>query len=215
MSQRSYQQICGVSRALDLLGERWTLLIIRELLLGPKRFGALKDALPGVSANLLSTRMRSLVDAGVVEHVRLPAPASVAAYGLTERGEALRPTMDSLSVWGFDLLDPEREYEQGWTVRPSWLANTLAVAADPGSLDRVGSKIFNFDIDGDRFVIRSDGTRAHVRHGASDDPDGELATDLPSFFRFTQGEGVPDDPAIANLFTALSPPPNRLTKDAT
>lgn len=203
MPQRSYQQICGVARALDLLGERWTLLIVRELLLGPKRFGALKDALPGISSNLLSTRMRSLINADIVEHVRLPAPASVAAYALTERGEELRPTMDSLAVWGFGFVDPEREFELGWMTRPSWLANTLAVATRPESIRALGSKVVNFDVDGDRFVFRSDGDRAQVRHGSADDADGRLQTDMETFFRMTQGEGGPDDPVAAAVIEAL------------
>ena len=84
MTQRSYKQICGLAQGLDLIGERWTLLIIRELLLGPKRFGTLKDALPGISANLLSARLHSLADAGVVRSVSLPAPSSgISAYELT------------------------------------------------------------------------------------------------------------------------------------
>jgi DNA-binding HxlR family transcriptional regulator len=204
MAQRSYRQICGVAQALDLLGERWTLLVIRELMLGPKRFGALKDALPGLSANLLSARIKSLVDAGVVERLRLPAPASVSAYGLTERGEELRPTMDALATWGFDLVEPEGQSARGWISRPSWLASTLATAAEPGSFESVGAKTVNFDIDGDRFVLRSHGDRAEVRHGAADDADGALATDMKTFFAMTQGEESPDDPAAAAVLDALA-----------
>ncbi len=204
MAQRSYQQICGVAQALDLLGERWTLLVIRELLLGPKRFGALKDTLPGISANLLSARLKALTGAGLVEHVQLPAPASVAAYALTERGEGLRPTMEALSVWGFDLVEPEEQHAQGWMSRPSWLASTLATAAEAGSFERVGTRAVNFDIDGDRFVIRSDGHRAEVRHGAVEDPDGELSTDMDTFFAMTQGDGSPDDPVAAGVLAALT-----------
>jgi len=201
MAHRTYGQICGVAQALDLLGERWTLLVIRELLLGPKRFGALKDALPGISTNLLSARMKALTEAGIVEHVQLPAPASVSAYALTERGEALRPTMDALAVWGFDLVEPEEQVAEGWMSRPSWLASTLAASASPGSL---GDRVVNFDIEGDRFVVRSDADGLRVRHGAAEDPDGELSTDMRSFFEMTQGDGSPEDPVAAEVLEALA-----------
>ncbi len=78
---RNYGQVCGVARSLDLLGERWTLLVIRELLLGPKRFGALEDALPGIGPNLLSARLSTLIDEGLVERSMLGPPASAAATG--------------------------------------------------------------------------------------------------------------------------------------
>src|SRR6478752_477301 len=104
MSRRSYSQVCGVARALDLLGERWTLLIVRELLLGPKRFGALEEALPGIGPNLLSARLASLSEAGLIERVELPPPASVSAYALTERGEGLREPVEAMAVWGFGLV---------------------------------------------------------------------------------------------------------------
>ena len=201
MAHRSYQQICGVAQALDLLGERWTLLVIRELMLGPKRFGALKEALPGISTNLLSARMKALTEAGIVEHIQLPAPASVAAYALTERGEALRPTMDALSVWGFELVEPEEQIAQGWMARASLLASTLAASASPGSL---GERVVNFDIEGDRFAIRSEDGGLRVRHGAAENPDGELSTDLQTFFEMTQGDGSPEDPVAAEILEVLT-----------
>ncbi len=204
MSKRSYRQICGVAKALDLLGERWTLLVVRELLLGPKRFGALRDALPGLSANLLSARLRSLIEAGVVDRVELPAPASVEAYALTERGEELRPMMESLALWGYELLEPEAEYEQGWEVRPSWLTSTLAAGAEPGALEDLDGRSFNFAVDGDRFSVRvSDGV-ARVRHGELADPDAELATDLRSYVELATGDAEVEDPLLAPLFAALA-----------
>jgi DNA-binding HxlR family transcriptional regulator len=118
MATRSYNQICGLAQSLDLLGERWTLLIVRELLLGPKRFGALRDALPGINANLLSARLRSLTEAGIVEAVELPPPAEgVSAYALTERGEGLREPLMGLALWGMDLLEPAEQNRQGWASR--------------------------------------------------------------------------------------------------
>ena len=205
MTQRSYRQICGVAKALDLIGERWTLLIVRELLLGSKRFGALRKAMPGISANLLSARLRALTEAGVIKRIELPAPAAVEAYALTERGEGLRPVVDSLALWGYELLEPETEYEQGWEARPSWLTSTLAAAADPSALAGLDGRTFNFAVDGDLFTVRvSDGV-ARVRHGVLDDPDAALVTDLRSYVELATGETeAEDDELLASLFAVLA-----------
>ena len=121
MSRRTYGQVCGVARTLDVLGERWTLLIVRELLLGPKRFGALEAALPGIGPNLLSARLAALAEAGIVERAELPAPASVSAYALTQRGEGLREVVEAMAVWGFDLIEPERQIAAGiWPAARCW-----------------------------------------------------------------------------------------------
>ena len=204
MAQRSYRQICGVAKALDLIGERWTLLIVRELLLGPKRFGVLKDTLPGISANLLSARLKALTEAGIAERVELPAPASVEAYALTERGEELRPMMESLALWGFGLLDPETEYAQGWETRPSWLTSTLAAGAAPEDLAALDGRSFNFAVGDDRFTVRVADGVARVRHGAAEDADGELSTELRTYVETVSGERPADDPATAPLFAALA-----------
>ena len=204
MPERSYRQICGLAQALDLLGERWTLLVVRELMLGPKRFGSLRDALPGISTNLLSARLRSLVEAGIAERVELPAPASVSAYSLTERGEGLRPAMDALAVWGYELVEPDRQLEEGWATRPSWLAGTLAAAAGDRPPEALPDSVVNFDVDGDRFTIRSEAGHLRVRHGSLDGSDGEVHTDMRSFFAMTQGQEEPDDPAAGRLLEVLA-----------
>jgi DNA-binding HxlR family transcriptional regulator len=214
-THRSYRQTCGIARALDLLGERWTLLVVRELLLGPKRFGALQAALPGISTNLLSARLQSLVAAGVAEPVRLPPPAAVSAYALTERGEALRPAVEALAVWGFELLEPEAEREQGLLARGAWLASTLAAAAAseaaaaPEAADSPDGKPVraNFDVEGDRFNVRLVGGRAQVRHGVLDGADAELRCSLPDFYALARGQEKARDPALAAVFGALAAAP--------
>jgi DNA-binding HxlR family transcriptional regulator len=106
--KRSYGQVCPVARALDVLGERWTLLIVRELLLGPKRFKDLAQALPSIGANRLTERLRELEAHGVVAKRTLPPPGDVRAYVLTPYGERLRPVLLHLATWGADLpLAPE------------------------------------------------------------------------------------------------------------
>ena len=187
MTQRSYKQICGLAQGLDLIGERWTLLIIRELLFGPKRFGTLKDALPGISANLLSARLHSLADAGVVHSVSLPAPASgVSAYALTERGEGLREPIASLSLWGMELLDPENQLEDGYVARASLYAGTrMAAAQREGTLAELPHLVLDCEIDGDQFVIEADGEGSgSVRHGTAGEgeADGALRCDLHRWY---------------------------------
>jgi DNA-binding HxlR family transcriptional regulator len=98
--RRSYDDPCGVARALDVVGERWALLVVRELLLGPKRFGALSSGLPGMSQNVLSQRLRELQDAGIVRRRTFGPPASSHGYELTERGRELEPVLHALARWG-------------------------------------------------------------------------------------------------------------------
>jgi DNA-binding HxlR family transcriptional regulator len=98
--KRSYDDPCGVARALDVVGERWALLVVRELLLGPKRFGALSSGLPGMSQNVLSQRLRELQDAGIVRRRTFGPPASSHGYELTERGRELEPVLLALARWG-------------------------------------------------------------------------------------------------------------------
>jgi DNA-binding HxlR family transcriptional regulator len=103
--RRTYGQYCPIARSLDLLGERWTLLIVRDLLTGPQRFSDLLDHLPGMWANLLAPRLRDLEAAGIVERRELPPPAARTVYDLTARGRALAPVLYELARFGFMQLD--------------------------------------------------------------------------------------------------------------
>ncbi|MEU5906617.1 helix-turn-helix domain-containing protein [Micromonospora sp. NPDC047467] len=97
--QRGYRQACGVARGLDIVGERWSLLVVRELLLGPKRFTDLQQALPHASPNALSDRLRELADAGVLRRRQLPPPGNVRVYELTTWGRGLEPIVVALGTW--------------------------------------------------------------------------------------------------------------------
>jgi DNA-binding HxlR family transcriptional regulator len=103
---RSYNDLCPIARALDVVGERWALLVIRELLLGPQRFSDLRLALPGVSSNLLTDRLRELEVRGVVRRRVLPPPAGSSVYELTDRGLRLEPVLDALGAWGASESPP-------------------------------------------------------------------------------------------------------------
>jgi DNA-binding HxlR family transcriptional regulator len=97
---RRYDDRCGIARALDVVGDRWALLVVRELIFGPKRFVQLRSDLRGVSPNVLSQRLRDLEDAGIVRRATLEPPASAAVYDLTGRGRALEPVLLELGRWG-------------------------------------------------------------------------------------------------------------------
>src|SRR5215217_1939367 len=99
-TMRTYDDGCAAAHALDLVGERWALLVVRELLLGPKRFTDLRAGLPGVSPNVLAQRLRELESAGVVRQRKLPPPAASRIYELTEWGEELEPVIVRLGRWG-------------------------------------------------------------------------------------------------------------------
>ena len=122
MTQRSYRQICGVAKALDLIGERWTLLIVRELLAGPRRYTDLHADLPGVSTDVLATRLKELERDDLVTRRRLPPPGTATVYQLTERGQRLSAVLGALADWGVDALEGRRVTD---AIRAHWAALPL------------------------------------------------------------------------------------------
>src|SRR6476661_2228381 len=122
---RSYTQFCSLAKALDVVGERWTLLIVRELMLrGPSRYTDIRDGLPGIATNLLADRLRQLEGAGLVYREEAPPPVATTLFGLTPRGEQLRPALDALMEWGLPLMaDPT----PGDVFRTHWLAGPSGV----------------------------------------------------------------------------------------
>ena len=106
-TKRSYGDACGIARALDVVGERWALLVVRELLLGPQRFSDLRAGLPGASSNLVADRVRELTERGVVRRRRLAPPAGSWVYELTESGRELEPVVLALGAWGLRVPRPD------------------------------------------------------------------------------------------------------------
>lgn len=104
MATRSYGSYCGVARALEIVGERWALLLVRDLLVGPRRFTDLQRGLPRIPTNVLSTRLKELEQADVVRRRLLPRPGGAIVYELTDRGRALEPAVLALGRWGAPLL---------------------------------------------------------------------------------------------------------------
>src|SRR5258707_8149330 len=118
MSSLHYPQFCALARAAELIGERWTLLIIRELLLGPKRFGDLQEHLDGMSPTLLTARLAALIDSNVVRRITLPRPVNAQLYELTDIGREIQPAIRELIRWGGRFLFPP---VPGDAFEPDWV----------------------------------------------------------------------------------------------
>ena len=120
---RSYDEYCAIAKSLDVVGDRWTLLIVRELTLrGACRYTDLRNGLPGIASNLLAERLRELESAGVVAREDAPPPIATTLFRLTPRGEQLRPVLDELFRWGMPLMT---EQQRSDAVRSHWLAGAL------------------------------------------------------------------------------------------
>jgi DNA-binding HxlR family transcriptional regulator len=181
--------MCPLARSLDVLGERWTLLVIRELLLGPKRFKHLLVALPAIGSNRLSERLRGLEDAAIIRKSTLPAPAAVAVYELTAEGEGLRDPLIALGLWGLDLPVDDRIDPQ--TARAELIALCLAgTQTKPLDASRretfefhVGEEVFHFQLKHGRFLPRSGPSPT--------DPTLRVACDLQTFTELALRELTP------------------------
>jgi DNA-binding HxlR family transcriptional regulator len=166
---RNYDDPCGVARALDVVGERWTLLVVRELLFGPKRFSDLVRGLPGMSQNVLSQRLRELAGAGLVERRRLGPPVSGQVYELTERGSALRPVVVELARWGSRIPTSSRA-----DLSPDALVLALLTTFDPDGAEDVRVALV---LDDDRFVAEVVRGRLEIVRGEAGGADAEIRTD--------------------------------------
>ena len=142
MSKR-YDQYCPVAHALGLVGERWSLLIVRELLQGPKRYTDLASSLPGIGTNILAARLKELEGCGLVTKHRLEPPAASMVYELTPYGLELKSVMRSLALWGLRTIGPPTDEDD---FAPGWLYGALdtvfAPAAPAGSFEfRIGREV--------------------------------------------------------------------------
>lgn len=129
MAEFRYPQFCAMARAAEVVGERWTLLVLRELSWGPRRFSDLRQHLAGVSPSVLATRLERLAARGVVRRRQLEPPAASAVYELTESGRALGPALEALARWGARFLDAP---EPGDQLEPEWVGLGLRALARKG-----------------------------------------------------------------------------------
>ena len=165
---RSYGQRCPLARALDLIGERWTLLVVRELLLGPRRYTDLLDALPGVGTNILAGRLADLQAVELVSKRTLPPPTAVTVYKLTESGRALGPSIRTLSEWGEQHGLPATQTQ---AVRPAWI---LLSAARRGSKLETGRSC-ELRVGRDVFELTATDSELSVAAGSARSPDAVIA----------------------------------------
>lgn len=175
MMNKTYGQLCPIARSLDILGERWTLLVIRELLLGPKRFNELLAVLPAMGTNRLSERLKALTEHAVVRSTVPPVPA----YELTELGEQLRKPLLGLGVWGLQLPADERIDLRG--MRAELIALSLGGVSHPAA--SVGLQaIYEFHVDAEVFHIRVKDSDMAARSGSAGAlADMVLRCDLKTF----------------------------------
>jgi DNA-binding HxlR family transcriptional regulator len=186
VTRRSYNQYCGIARALDLIGERWGLLVVRELVLGPKRFTDLRHGLPGIATNVLSQRLRELEQDGVVARRRLPPPAASDVYELTEYGEELVPIMLALGRWGARTMGA-RSPEQ--TLRPEWLAVALQAYYQPRAAKGLSARI-RLDLGDAAFTVHLRRGRLDIVPGAFGPADLTIAADPDTLVGFLAGAPV-------------------------
>ncbi|WP_410596361.1 winged helix-turn-helix transcriptional regulator [Amycolatopsis sp. lyj-23] len=166
-TSRSYGDACTIARALDVVGERWALLVVRELLLGPQRFSDVRRALPGASSNLVTDRLRELENHGVVTRRKLPPPAASTVYELTEWGRELEPVVLALGAWGARVPRP----------RPASLSVTSVLLFLRGSARPRGTACYHVELDPRVWTVRTEPGRLTVEPGEPAAPDATIRTD--------------------------------------
>jgi len=210
-SARGYDDPCGIARALDVVGDRWALLVVRELIFGPKRFVQLRHGLRGVSPNVLSQRLRDLEAAGVVRRDVLGPPADVAVYELTERGRALEPALLQLARWG-----SRQPLTAPGELSVSALLLALQTVFDPAAAP---DATFALRIDGDWFRLTAAGGSIAIARGRAEHPAATLETDVATLRSVAFGREpvtaaerdgrltVSGDRRLAERFTRMFPVP--------
>lgn len=216
-SLRSYNDACGTAHALDLIGERWALLVIRELMLGPKRFSDLKSDLPGISANVLTQRLEGLEANGLVRRRRLPPPAAAQVYELSPWGYEAEPIIQSLGRWatrspGHDPTLP---------LSATSLMLSFRTMQSPKRLGDLCARV-GFRIDGEGFVAEIGDGIVHTRRGDPEEGEAVLTGSAPAIAAAVYG-GVPfevlaaagalrveGDQALARRFATFFPLPPKV-----
>src|SRR4051794_2454380 len=183
--RRKYDQGCGSAHALDLIGDRWALLVVRELVLGPKRFTDLRDGLPGIGPNVLSQRLKELEEVGVLRHRMLPPPAASAVYELTQWGSELDEILVQLGRWG--TRSPHLEL--GTETRPEWVVLGMRAIYDPEA-DPVPTT-YGLRFGDEAFWARADDGSLTVGRGDAPDPDAVLTSDAETVAKLMRGQLTP------------------------
>jgi DNA-binding HxlR family transcriptional regulator len=206
MASRSYDQFCGIARALDLVGGRWGLLIVRDLILGPKRFTDLRRGLPGIGTNVLAARLKELERDGVVARRMLPPPAASTVYELTEYGRAVEGPLLALGRWGA-LSMGARQPEQA--LRSEWFGVALKAFFRPEAAADLKAEI-ELRFDDGTLLARLDQGSLVVEPGSPNGADLVLETEVETLIGYLAGAGVPPaalapqgDPALLERLPAI------------
>jgi DNA-binding HxlR family transcriptional regulator len=196
MAAREYGQYSGITRAMELVGERWALLIVRDLLVGPRRYGDLAAGLPRIPSNILATRLKELQAAGVIRR----APRSrVIVYELTPYGRELEPVVLALGAWGFKTMgDPRAEQ----IITPDSMTMDLRTAFRPTVAAMLPATAYGARFDGADLLIRVDGPRLAVSRG--DGPVDLAFAAGPDIRRLISGELAADRAITTGVVTVLS-----------
>ena len=181
-ANRSYGEACPIATSLDVVGDRWALLVVRELLGGPKRYTDLAGALPGIGTNILASRLRDLESAGVVQKRRLPPPAAASVYELTPYGEELREPLYALGRWGARSLGPPTPKDN---LAPGWLVNAVRATCTGGC---VPENVYELRVNEEAVTARFEDDELVVEGGSSEDADIVIETDPATLFCIASGQ---------------------------
>jgi DNA-binding HxlR family transcriptional regulator len=187
--KRSYTQYCGIARALNIVGERWTLLLVRELLAGPKRFKDLLDGLDGISPNLLAQRLKELEADGLLRRAFLPPPAGVSVYELTAVGQGLESVLIALGRWGFQWLSEPHGTD---AFNPAWLALALKILFEPARARDI-HETYEFRVDGQSVHAVIDDGRIETQQGSARNAACVFITDAETFMSIGARELTVDE----------------------
>ncbi len=190
---KRFDQYCPIAHALSLVGERWSLLVVRELLRGPKRYTDLADGLPGIGTNILAARLRTLEEAEVVRRRKLPPPAASTVYELTEYGADLDEVVHALARWGARTLGPPGSEDE---LRPEWGVQALPALFDPMAAQGL-TETYVLRIDDGVFTARIEDGRLHAELGAAAAPDLDVEMDFETFYAVASGNLDPRDAAAS------------------
>jgi DNA-binding HxlR family transcriptional regulator len=190
-TSRSYGDACGIARALDVVGERWALLVVRELLLGPQRFSDLRRALPNASSNLLADRLRELDGHSVVRRRKLSPPAGSWVYELTEWGRELEPIVLALGNWGVRAPLPPAPA----TLSATSVLLFLRASARPDPQDPPAT--YRLELDDRAWTVRTTAGQAHVRPDEPTEADATLRA-TPATFNTLLEDPAALDTAMAD-----------------
>jgi DNA-binding HxlR family transcriptional regulator len=180
---KGYREFCPIARSLDVLGDRWALLVIRELLLGPRRYTDLLAGLPGVPSSVLNTRLRELEHADVIRRNRVPPPAASTVYELTGDGAELRPIVADLCRWGLRLV---HQPEPGDATSASWLTFSFEVSV-PGTSLPANAEL-ELRLDQETNTIQEREGLLEARWGAAVDPIAVVESSIVAIYLIVTGE---------------------------